>query len=592
MTRMWVYILAVMLPTASAVGTPTRVSGSCCRYRLPTGHWQLPGYTDRQGRQTSYTANNVNEYTSINGVTLATSDPATSKYDLAGNLTANEYGYQFVYDYENRLIEVKDKEAGHTTLASYTYDALGHRIKQVKNGRTTLYYYDGETILAEYDGSTGNPLLRYHVHGPTYVDEHILLHEMAHDQQAEGEYYYLLGTLYSVTGLVDATGTVVERYRYDAYGLPTCLGTPPAVRDFIAFQAAFSGNQQCGQAARIYDYNNDGRVDLTDYRLFFDGIRASLGLSPYRFTGQRLDLLVLDETGRPVLALYNYRAREYDAYHGRFLQRDPAEYIDSYNLYLAMGGNPLSKADPTGKFGVAGALIGAAIGAAAGGVLGALLDQDDPWGGALKGAVAGGATGALVGVGLGIPAIAGSLGARLATYSVAGGLAWLGFEGIYTFLPGGNDLNAAQNVKLETAIKIIRDAGYSDIANRASEVEFKAQSGNYGFTTHAFSPTVRLRSAAFDMDDNLFASLVLHETVHAGQTLYCPEEEAYQTESDFLKKVGITGKVYTSQNLANPRPDDLIVRYQNSHEAMLYINDQVYSMNHYHIGNAAFTYGP
>jgi len=79
--------------------------------------------------------------------------------------------------------------------------------------------------------------------------------------------------------------------------------------------------------------------------------------NPYYFTGRRLDSYVRDEDGtitghvaEPLLTLYHYRAREYDARHGRFLQRDPAGYVDGMNLYQYAGSNPTAKADPTGKW--------------------------------------------------------------------------------------------------------------------------------------------------------------------------------------------------------------------------------------------------
>jgi len=54
-------------------------------------------------------------------------------------------------------------------------------------------------------------------------------------------------------------------------------------------------------------------------------------------------------SGRPVLVLYDYRAREYDPWHGRFCQRDPAEYADSLNLYEYVRSNPLVSTDPSGR---------------------------------------------------------------------------------------------------------------------------------------------------------------------------------------------------------------------------------------------------
>ena len=64
------------------------------------------------------------------------------------------------------------------------------------------------------------------------------------------------------------------------------------------------------------------------------------GVSPtgnrFLFTGREWDA----ETG-----LYHYRARAYDPYLGRFLQRDP---IESINLYTYVANNPIIWTDPLG----------------------------------------------------------------------------------------------------------------------------------------------------------------------------------------------------------------------------------------------------
>src|SRR5690606_4046974 len=48
------------------------------------------------------------------------------------------------------------------------------------------------------------------------------------------------------------------------------------------------------------------------------------------------------------LGLWLSRHRVYDPELGRWIQRDPAGYIDGLSLYLYVGGNPFSFVDPTG----------------------------------------------------------------------------------------------------------------------------------------------------------------------------------------------------------------------------------------------------
>jgi len=91
----------------------------------------------------------------------------------------------------------------------------------------------------------------------------------------------------------------------------------------------------------IYTGNgNDGTWFTSDDT---NSVTSAKGMV-YFFTGRELDRL---HTG---LKLYNYRARTYDPLLGRFLQRDPAEYIDSMNLYEYVKSNPLNDLDPTGQF--------------------------------------------------------------------------------------------------------------------------------------------------------------------------------------------------------------------------------------------------
>jgi RHS repeat-associated protein len=71
-------------------------------------------------------------------------------YDTSGNLTADPGGHTYVYDAENKQIEVKNSSS--VPLGQYFYDGDGKRVKKVvPNGETTIFVYDSSgKMVAEY----------------------------------------------------------------------------------------------------------------------------------------------------------------------------------------------------------------------------------------------------------------------------------------------------------------------------------------------------------------------------------------------------------------------------------------------------------
>jgi len=202
--------------------------------------------------------------------------------------------YKYYYDCENRLIDVDDKATGNP-VASYEYDYQGRRVKKTVYGSpdvTTKYCYDGDQVIAEYDGN--DTLLRKFVYGPG-IDEPVCMIDVADGNKV---YYYHFDGLGSVIALTDANGTFIEYYDYDAFGGPA-----------------------------IWDANA------------MEFIESSIIGNPFMFTARRFD----DETG-----LYYYRARYYEPDIGRFLQTDPIRYAAGLNLYTFVDNNPVNWIDPWG----------------------------------------------------------------------------------------------------------------------------------------------------------------------------------------------------------------------------------------------------
>ena len=145
--------------------------------------------------------NGLNQYESAG--------PAVFTYDPNGNMTSDG-SVTFAYDIENRLVS-----ASGAKTAALVYDPLG-RLFQTSGGSAgvTQFLYDGDALVAEYDGS-GN-LLRRYVHGPG-VDEPLLWYEGAGLSARRGLAADHQG---SIVAVADASGSMIAVNAYDPYGIP------------------------------------------------------------------------------------------------------------------------------------------------------------------------------------------------------------------------------------------------------------------------------------------------------------------------------------------------------------------------------------
>ncbi|MCK5612960.1 RHS repeat protein [Candidatus Pacearchaeota archaeon] len=231
------------------------------------------------GSSIVYDVNCLNQYTAVGPQGSQTS----YYYDANGNL-ADDGTYLYYYDCENRLLDVNDK-ATSNPVVSYGYDYQGRRISKTVSGGTTKYCYDGDQVIAEYNGS--DTLLRKFVYG-LGIDEPICMIDVPGGNKV---YYYHFDGLGSVIALSNVNSVIVERYSYDVFGEPNRISD-------VNNPYYFTGRRYDSEAglyyyrARYYD-PNIGRFLQTDPIGYDDG------LNMYRYCfNNPLDLV--DPDGKKV----------------------------------------------------------------------------------------------------------------------------------------------------------------------------------------------------------------------------------------------------------------------------------------------------
>jgi RHS repeat-associated protein len=240
------------------------------------------------GSPQNRTHNKQNQVTVVGGNNLT--------FDANGNLKTDETAKQFFFDAWNRLVEVKT--SGGSTLVTYKYDVLYRRIVETVSGTARdLYYSAAWQVLEEREGAN---VKVQHVWSPIYVDALVLRDRDADGNQGNGleeRLYVQQDANFNVTALISASGQVLERYAYDAYGQPTILAPDWTTRG-------------SSQYAWIY-LHQGGRYEV-------------------------------------VTGLYHFRHREMSATLGRWIQVDPLGLAPDTNLYRLVHNRPTTATDPSG----------------------------------------------------------------------------------------------------------------------------------------------------------------------------------------------------------------------------------------------------
>jgi hypothetical protein len=134
---------------------------------------------------------------------------------------AGSWSWRYRYDFWGNLVEAYSNTGWHYFAE---YDALGRRIaeKVMESGqvrRECYFLYEGDTIIAEVDGATGQVVAEYvwGLLGPVARIDH---------QNPAGTRYYVLDALGHTRALVGGNGQITDLYRYDEWGRLIGAGDP------------------------------------------------------------------------------------------------------------------------------------------------------------------------------------------------------------------------------------------------------------------------------------------------------------------------------------------------------------------------------
>ena len=261
-------------------------------------------YLDRSdiGNITNYQMNSVNAYRSYSNIHALTSvDGSSQTFNSDGQLTGSYYGHTLSWDEAGMLRQVDVPSSPSVGVAGenrYGYDATQRRIfKEITRDESVaehrVYIHAGPNLIAEYTAGTAaaSPSQEY-VYSQE-IDSLVLLVRNG----GSDKYTITRNQQWSVTALAElSSGTVVERYTYDAFGKRTILAA-----DGSTVRTTSSYNMPFGYTSRQHD----------------------------------------PETG-----LMYFRARYYDPLTGEFISPDPLEYVDGMSLYR--GYFVINAVDPTG----------------------------------------------------------------------------------------------------------------------------------------------------------------------------------------------------------------------------------------------------
>jgi RHS repeat-associated protein len=251
---------------------------------------------DKNGNRTSVVRDGLpSSYTYLNGLSGKSNDRFSSGdgYSVSGYnnngsplsiLISGVGTMSFTYDHEERPLQIA--RSWTTPNSNFKYNGDGRRVQKTTSGGTKRYVYDGDTIIAETDGS-GN-FTSFFLQGVGYV-------KMS-GSNVEQHYYYQNAIGNAVTDVTAGQTWDETTTEYDAFGVERVV--PVTWGSGTKNQFRFAGKHG-------YETEDDTPMDLLGARFYIPKL-------------------------------------------GRFLTQDPIGHAGGVNLYEYCGNNPLSRVDPSG----------------------------------------------------------------------------------------------------------------------------------------------------------------------------------------------------------------------------------------------------
>ncbi|MBC7834514.1 MAG: hypothetical protein H7Y88_05360 [Phycisphaerales bacterium] len=253
------------------------------------------------------------------------------------------------------------------TLNESEYNGLHWRT--VKRSDTTpvpnglderrLMYYSAawqmiqEDIDLSYVSSPGTNNRAQQVWGLRYIDDAVTRRtDSGANGSYESTYYYITDAQFSVVAMLNSTGVLQERVRYEAYG--KARHSWPSDVDGDGDSDTTDSTTITGAYGTIgataynadCDINRSGTVDATDLGLWIaKGALPAGEISHLPDNSVGYDGYLFNRE----FQVYTVRFRHYEPVLGRWLQRDNDYYVTGTNLYEGLASSPTGAFDPVGR---------------------------------------------------------------------------------------------------------------------------------------------------------------------------------------------------------------------------------------------------